>query len=174
MPPEGTDMVKGMFEYEGEQCVLDSKWPLCSEQLKITTLCGLRVYVLYLPLCSKSMLHFMSSPKISLFFYLCFEVCDWYFTFPVWSLCLDRSWEQRSSRTGPLPVQSHDRSSCPPQRHQPQRAILRGGWAREACPQAQSTVFNAITRYASMEEYFKESNIAMISIFDWTATSIYP
>lgn len=53
---------------------------------------------------------------------------------------IDRSGEQCSSRNGPLSVQSHDRSRCPPQRHQPQRTVLRGGRAREARPQAQSPV----------------------------------
>uniref|UniRef100_A0A3B4WP19 VANGL planar cell polarity protein 1 n=1 Tax=Seriola lalandi dorsalis TaxID=1841481 RepID=A0A3B4WP19_SERLL len=49
-----------------------------------------------------------------------------------------RPGEQCGDGTGPLPVQSHDRGRRPPPRLQPQRAVLRGGRARAACPQTQS------------------------------------
>lgn len=57
-------------------------------------------------------------------------------------VCHYRSGEQcsSSSRTCPFPVQSHDRSRCPPQRLQPQWAVLWGSRAREACSQTQSPV----------------------------------
>lgn len=55
-------------------------------------------------------------------------------------VCNCRSGEQRGDRPRALPVQSHDRCGCPTQRHQPQRALLRRGRTREACPQTQSAV----------------------------------
>lgn len=125
------------------------------------------------PLHSKSTLHFMSSPKISVPLPLSLWERDTHtVTIPVLSICHGRSGEQCSSRTCPLPVQSHDRSRCPPQRHQPQRAVLRGGWAREACSQTQSAVIHVITLtlfQAPVEEYFKDSCFLW---FGWTGTSI--